>query len=140
MAQPSIQNNATRDPAAGKVLVEDVLRLNFIFSAAGAALQLAIPASVEEPIFLDEVIFIVTTAFAGGTPSIDVGDGTTADAYIATADITETSLGDVSRSLTAAQPKADGEYLTAERRVTVTLSASLTAGAGTVLARIFRLA
>lgn len=142
MAQPKVQRVTTRDPDKGKAILPEVLKLEYAYNSTGSALELDIPASADEPVLLWDVAHIVRTAFAGGTPSIDVGDGSDADAYVDTLSITETSAGNIAyaRDNANSEAKAKGEYLTANRKITVTLSASLTAGAGTVLAFIYRTA
>ena len=87
----------------------------------------------------------MTTAFAGGTPSIDVGDGDDADGWIDTDDITEGTPGSY-RGLqteganihTEAYAVA-GKYYTAADTIDATLSAGLTAGEGYIVARMIRL-
>lgn len=120
---------ATRNPTDGVVYHEDTILLDYNFDST--LLEIDIPASAAKPVYLLEVLHIVQTAFAGGTPSIDVGDGSTAAKYIASATITEVTAGNLARSVV-------GQKLVANAKVLVTLSASLSAGAGTLVARIFR--
>jgi len=134
-----LQRLATRDPADGDAMMTEFLKLDYDYLDTGADLTLPIAATATNPIVLLNVVHIVKVAFTGGTPAIDVGDGTTADAYIAAADITEGTIGNIIQSRGAGQAKATGEYLTAARAITVTLSADLATGTAVVLAEIFRL-
>jgi len=137
-----LQRRALRNPDLGLANLAEVVELDYVFNSTGAALTLVLPATVANPIILFAVMHAVRTAFAGGTPSIDIGDGTDVDGYLDSTDITETTAGNFANSMTAASADAvlnEGEYLTAPRSITVTLSASLTAGAGKVLALIYRL-
>ena len=73
---------------------------------------------------------VVTTAFAGGTPSLDIGDGDDDDGWIDTTAITEASAG------TYADVDADlavtGKYYSSAGQIKAKVSASLTAGAAYV--------
>lgn len=75
------------------------------------------------------VSVIIDTAFAGGTPSLDVGDGDDTDGWVDSVDITETSTGTYSgtEANTAAYAQ-HGKYYSAEDTIDVVVSASLTAG------------
>lgn len=130
------QLQATRDPDDGLVSLSDTLILNYDFD--DTALTIYIPATAANPILLKSVQHIVRTAFAGGTPAINIGDGTDTDAFITAAEITEATAGNVATSYGGAAASADGMYFTAAGTVVVTLSASLSAGAGTVLVEVFR--
>ena len=80
----------------------------------------------------------VVTVFAGGTPSLLVGDGGNTDGFIETADITETSLGlygisdlKVGAYLYDATSGAEErlmKYYATSDTIDVVVSASLTAG------------
>lgn len=124
------QAYAGRDPSTGLVSQEDVVAFEYAWDSTN--LQVTINASPDHPVYVAEVSHLVRTAFAGGTPSIEVGDGTTAAKYIATAAITETLADNLARSIT-------GKKFTAPFVVLVTLSASLSAGAATVFVRLLRL-
>lgn len=136
-----VQRLATRTPADGQAYVKEVLALDYDYDDTGTGLQIPIDATTAAPIFVESVFHIVRTAFAGGTPSVDVGDGADADGWVDTLSITETSAGNVARSSPAANSEAytAGKLYTSGDNITVTLSASLTAGAATVLADIYRL-
>lgn len=142
MTQPYVQREALRDPADGRSILTEILQLNYAWDDTGADLVLNIPATASEPILLFDVGHVVTTLFTGGTPSIDVGDGTDVDAFVDTTAITEGTAGNIAwgRDAAGSEAKAKGQYLTSNLAITVTLSASLSAGAGTVLAYIARLA
>jgi len=86
-----------------------------------------------------QVVVVVTEVFAGGTPSLDVGDSADADGWVDTTDITETSLG------TYAGDGGDavfylGKYYVAADFLKVVVSASLTDGTAYVLAELLALA
>jgi len=125
------QVTAGYDPATGKAWLEDVRVLEYTWESAGDDLILRIPASLHEQIFITDVRHLVRTAFAGGTPAIDIGDGTTADFFIAAAGIAETTVNNLARAKLGKKLKANGQ-------VKITLSGSLTAGAGTLFVKMFR--
>lgn len=125
----SLQNRPTRDPDDGKAYIEETLVFEYAYADTG--LTVYIPASAEDPVYLVEVLHLVRTAFSGGTPAVDVGDGTTADKYIAASAVTEATAGNLARSIVGAK-------LVANALVVITLSASLSAGAGTLFLRLFR--
>jgi hypothetical protein len=78
------------------------------------------------------VLFVthrVTTAFNGGTPSCTVGDSNAVDTFLASADITETSLNNMASSLTATMPVGPKYYASADY-IRICHAASLSAGAG----------
>ena len=72
------------------------------------------------------VMIQVLTLFAGGTPSIDIGDADDDDGWIDTTAITETTAGpyaDVDAALAVT-----GKYYASAGKIKATVSASLTAG------------
>jgi len=71
-------------------------------------------------------LIVVTTLFAGGTPSIDIGDGTTTDGWIDTTAITEATAGTYA-DVDAAYA-VTGKYYSAADTIDAVVSASLTAG------------
>lgn len=75
----------------------------------------------------------VTTAFSGGTPALDIGDGTDVDFWIVNTEMDMTSLGNFFTSWASAQPGAAGAPFTAAGNVVLTHAASLAAGAGRVI-------
>lgn len=142
MSVPYVMREAFRNPDNGKSYLPEVLKLDYTWESTGEGLILRIPASAAYPVFLFDVAHIVRVLFSGGTPAIDVGDGTTADGYIKAASITEGTAGDLAyaRDKANAEVISEGKYLTANAQIKVTLSASLAAGAGTVLAFLYRMA
>jgi hypothetical protein len=71
----------------------------------------------------------VTTAFNGGTPSLTVGDSAAVDTWLASTDVTETSLNDLASSATASSIAKPKYYATANY-LRICHAASLSAGAG----------
>ena len=71
-------------------------------------------------------VIVVTTLFAGGTPSLDIGDGDDPDGWIDTSAITEASTGTYA-DVDAAYNEA-GKYYSAADTIDAVVSASLTAG------------
>jgi len=142
MTVPYVMREAFRNPDSGKSYLPEVLKLDYNWDSAGEDLILRIAADAAHPVLLFDVAHIVRVLFSGGTPAIDVGDGTTADGYIKAASITEGSAGDLAyaRDVANSEVLAEGKYLTANAQVKVTLSVSLAAGAGTVLAFLYRMA
>ncbi len=68
----------------------------------------------------------VLTAFVGGTPAIDVGDGTTANKFVATADVVPGTAG----TFTLKMGGANCKKYTNSGAIVITGSAGLTAGKG----------
>lgn len=101
--------------------------VEYAFSDFDASYELKIP--VESGLAVLGVAHEVTTAFSGGTPSIDVGDGSTTDFWLGTADITETVTGNFSNSLSAG---VGGAKFNSAGNVVLTSSTELAAGAGAV--------
>ena len=88
------------------------------------------------PIDAGTVVLFVTheviTAFAGGTPSLTIGDSGNAANWLGTNDIAETQIGDFANSLLGAETNAKGKkYLTPDF-IILTHATGLTAGAGRV--------
>lgn len=75
----------------------------------------------------------VKTAWAGGTPSIDVGDSDT-DGWVDTTNVTETTVGMYGGTASAATYNDQGKIYTTADTLDVTLAASSTAGVGYVYA------
>ncbi len=75
------------------------------------------------------VELVVTTAFAGTSPTLDVGDEDNDDGWVDNSDVTETSAG-VYRGDGGDATLYDGHYYSAAKRITVKIGGtSLTAGA-----------
>ncbi len=93
---------------------------------------LEIPAET----FVSEVVLIVSTVFAGGTPSIDIGDGDNDDGWIDTVDITETTAGSYrgDETTTAAYSQTGRYYATADT-IDAVIATGLTSGSAIVMAR-----
>lgn len=71
-------------------------------------------------------VIVVTTLFAGGTPSLDIGDGDDTDGWIDTTAITEATAATYA-DVDAAYAEA-GKYYSAADTIDAVVSASLTAG------------
>lgn len=81
------------------------------------------------------VVLVITTLLAGGTESLDIGDGTDPDGWIDTADVTETGTGTFAgtEANTDAYAQA-GKYYSAADTIDAVVNASLTAGEAYVFA------
>ena len=91
---------------------------------------------VPAKILVAEVMIVVTEAFAGGTPLLDVGDGVDPDGWIDQGDITATTIGSYKGDeTTTAAFSGSGKYYTTADTIDVVVSASLTNGTAYVLAR-----
>jgi hypothetical protein len=77
--------------------------------------------------YIKEVGIIVGTAFAGGTPTINIGTSDDADGFASAV-----AVSSVGRKLADDMTTSNDLYSTGEVTVTATLSASLTAGQGLV--------
>lgn len=78
---------------------------------------------------------VITTLFAGGTPSIDIGDAADADGWIDTTDITEATAGTYGASETNTGAYSDdGKYYAAATAITAVVATGLTAGKAYVFA------
>jgi hypothetical protein len=102
----------------------------------GTVVVIEIPAGTFIPAF--GVAIEILTAFAGGTPSLDVGDGDTADGWIDTTEITEVTPGTYTG--VAAGFAVAGKYYAAAGQIQVVVSASLTDGKAYVLAHLLNVA
>ena len=80
---------------------------------------------------------VVETLFDGGTPSLDIGDGDTADGWIDSTDITEVTAATYAgtEANTGAYAQA-GKYYSAADTIDAVVSASLTAGEAYVFAHL----
>jgi len=81
------------------------------------------------------VWFQVVTAFAGGTPSVDVGDGSDTDGWVDTTAITEGTPG--SYADVDAAYAVTGKHYSSADTIDCVVSASLTAGCGYVYALLY---
>lgn len=84
--------------------------------------------------FVEKVILVITTAFGGGVPSIDVGDGDNDDGWIDTNDVTEGTKGAYVGDETTTAAYCLGKYYESADTIDVKVAAGLTSGAGYVLA------
>ncbi|MFQ5592335.1 MAG: hypothetical protein ACE5HE_14330 [Phycisphaerae bacterium] len=83
------------------------------------------------------VTLYVAEVFAGGTPSLDVGDGSDTDGWVDTTDVTETTAGCYSGTeANTGAYAATGKVYTAEDTIDVVVSASLTGGTAYVIADV----
>lgn len=96
---------------------------------------LTVPAKT----FVSKVSLIVTEVFAGGTPSIDVGDGTNDDGWIDTTDVTETTAGTYAGDGGDAVWALGGKYYSAADTIDAVISASLSNGTAYVVAHFLPL-
>lgn len=96
--------------------------------AVGHTLTIDVPAGV----YMLWVGHHISEAFDGGVPSCDIGDGSDADAWVDTTDISETTLNDWAMSLGKANALSGGKYFATAGKVVVTHAAGLTAGKGEV--------
>lgn len=100
---------------------------------------------VEAGAFVLAVAHLVEEAFAGGTPSVKIGDGTDDDGFLALAATPLDAINKFASSLGAGgmsavttadtwtpNPFSAGKYYATAGAVVVTLSGSLTAGKGSV--------
>jgi hypothetical protein len=94
-------------------------------------------ASTAQPVLVKEVLHIVEDVF-GASATIDVGDGTDADYWLAQSDIGQNSAGNMTASLLAAVPRA-GRWYTSGGQIKVTVGGTHTAGRGRLLAYLIRL-
>lgn len=104
----------------------------FSFANAGTTVAvLDIPAGTFIPAF--GVHVYVASVWAGGTPSIDVGDSDT-DGWVDTTNVTETTVGMYAGTASAATYNDQGKIYTSADSLDVTLAASSTVGTGYVFA------
>lgn len=86
------------------------------------------------------VSIVIVEAFAGGTPSLDVGDEDTADGWVDSTDITEGTPATYSGTETNTTPDAlNGKYYAAAGKIQVVVSTGLTNGTAYVLAGYYNL-
>jgi hypothetical protein len=98
---------------------------------------------VQAGTYVLEVTHLTTTAFAGGTPALKIGDGDDDDGYLTAAVALLNTAGDVVSSKRFFSEDAggvatmaafqDGKYYTAAGYILVTHAADLSAGVGKVM-------
>lgn len=92
---------------------------------------LQVPANT----LVTQVLLYIHTVLDGGTPSIDVGDGTNDDGWVDTTDITETTAGIYGGVAAAAVfTIAGGKFYTAADTIDAVIATGLTSGKAYVLA------
>ena len=77
----------------------------------------------------------IPEVFAGGTPSLDVGDSATADGWIDTTEITETTIGTYSG--VAAAYALNGKFYASADQIEVVVAVGLTGGTGYIVVRYY---
>lgn len=105
------------------------------FTRKEVAYSDAVSNVVRIPIPAGEVLgvrFRVKTAFAGGTPTVTMGDTSSATGWFVSGDSTITNANQLRDSRLIANTYQAGRYYTAANQLVITFSASLTAGALTV--------
>ncbi len=107
------------------------VRSKAIELTSGTIAVLEIPANTIIP--ARGVLIDIVTAFSGGTPSIDVGDGTNTDGWIDTTEITEGTEGVYTGY---AELAITGKIYTAADTIDVVVSTGLTAGKAYVFAHL----
>ena len=126
----------------GQTLMDEVAVLNYDYEDTGAALKLLIDASATYPVYIREVVHIVRTASNGTSPTVNVGDGSTADLWIDEADIADQTQYHVVSSVQSdtagggsgsSATLLSGKYYVTAAPIVVTLGGTWTAGAGTVM-------
>lgn len=99
-------------------------------------LSIDVPAKTVVPAY--GVSFLVTEAFAGGTPSFTVGDGDDVDGWMTSANITEATIG-VYNSTAAAYAVSGKYYASADTIDVVVDDTTLTNGTGYVIVQMLDL-
>lgn len=99
-------------------------------------LAIDVPAKTLVPAY--GVHFLVTEAFAGGTPSFTVGDGDDVDGWMTSANITEATIG-AYNSVAAAYAITGKYYATADTIDVVVDDTTLTNGTGYVIVQMLDL-
>ena len=125
-----IQVDPTRNPADGEAY-QSYIRVKDYVNADDVALMQEV-ATEEHPVLVLSVLHIVKTGF-GASATIDIGDGSTADLWIANTAITENTAGNVITSTVV-----NGVYYTAPFQVKVTLGGTRTGGTGRLLVEMIR--
>ncbi len=125
-----IQVDPTRNPADGEAYQSYVRVKDYVNADDVAVIQEV--ATPDHPVLVLSVRHVVKTAF-GGSATIDVGDGSTADLWIAASQITENTAKNVITSTAV-----NGVYYDAPFQVKVTLGGTRTGGTGTLLVEMIR--
>lgn len=80
---------------------------------------------------------IVVTALSGGSPALNVGDGTTTDGWVDADDTTEGTPGTYTGSAANAAYSDTGKYYATADTIDVGVSASLSAGLAFIVVRYY---
>lgn len=89
-------------------------------------------APIEAGVAVVGVAHRVTTAFAGGTEFVGLGDSSGTVAFLSTSEITATSTNDFVTTFNKTNAAAGGKYYSSANYVKVTASTELTSGAGEI--------
>ena len=89
--------------------------------------------------YVKKVWIVVDVLFAGGTPSIDIGDGTDVDGWIDSTDITEATVGAYSGDGGDAVWSFFGKYYQTADTIDAVIATGLTSGNAFVIAECFDL-
>lgn len=96
---------------------------------------LQVPANT----LVTKVLVYIHTILDGGTPSIDVGDGTNDDGFVDSTDITETTVGMYGGRAAAAVWADSGKFYATADTIDAVIATGLTAGKAYVLAHFIPL-
>lgn len=107
-----------------------VQKVEYTYADLDASDDLKIPVEAGQVVLA--VAHEVVTAFSGGTPALDIGDGTDVDFWIVNTELDLSTEGDFFISFASAQPGSSGAKFNAAGNVQLSHAASLSAGAGIV--------
>lgn len=130
-----VQVDTTRNPVEGER--HDGFWEVVQYSHDDTDIALRFAANAAQPVLVKEILHVVEEAFGAGA-TLDIGDGSDADYWLAQGDIAEDTAGDVTSSLLATVPRT-GRWYTANGEVKVTVGGTHTAGRGCLLAYLIRL-
>lgn len=130
-----VQVDTTRNPVEGER--HDGFWEVVQYSHDDTDIALRFAANAAQPVLVKEILHVVEEAFGAGA-TLDIGDGSDADYWLAQGDIVENTAGDVTSSLLATVPRT-GRWYTANGEVKVTVGGTHTAGRGCLLAYLIRL-
>lgn len=145
-----VRRTPQRDSSSpyGVSYLTEMATLAYTYATSGAGLELFVEATADNPIYVREVVHVVETAAAGTSPTVNVGDGTTADLWIDQADVTLNTAGHVVSSQYSATAGGgsnysntlrSGKFYTSPFKVVVTKGGTWTAGKGKVIVYFTRL-
>jgi hypothetical protein len=104
-------------------------KVDYAFDDLNASFEYVIPIEANHMVL--GVAHEVTTVFSGGTPALDIGDGTDADYWIVDTEMDMTSSGNFFTSFGSAQPGQAGAKFNTSGKVVLTHVTGLTQGEGT---------